>query len=155
MRILLVEDDDRIVQFMRRGFEGEDHAIDHASDSRTALDRLESARYDVAVLDVYLGDEDGLALCREMRCRSCDIPVMIMTAKDSPEMKSASFLAGADAFLAKPFAFDEMLLTLFRLTRSETSQGLPGGGASRAFLTEGEPDELNFTECDNHPGGAL
>lgn len=155
MRILLVEDDDRIVQFMRRGFEGDDHSVDHASDSRTALDRLESARYDAAVLDVFLGDEDGLALCRELRRRSNDIPVLVMTAKDSSEMKSASVLAGADAYLAKPFSFEEMLSVLHQLTKPETSRDFSGGGTSRAFVTTGEHEALNFSQSDGLQGGAL
>ena len=111
-RILLVDDDDRIINFMQRGLEAEGLQVDVASANDQALHLTESHRYDAVILDIFLGNDDGLELCRILRERSIDTPVLVMTAKDCPELREAGRQAGASAYLPKPFSFEDLLGTL-------------------------------------------
>lgn len=111
-RILLVEDDDRIIDFMQRGLAAEGIRVDVALAKAPALHLTESHRYDAIILDIFLGDDDGLELCRILRERSIDTPVLVMTAKDCLELREASRKAGASAYLPKPFSFEDLLGTL-------------------------------------------
>lgn len=128
-RILLVEDDDRIIDFMQRGLEAEGFQVDVASAKAPALHLTTSHRYDVIILDIFLGDDDGIELCRVLRERSIDTPVLVMTAKDSEETRRASEEAGADAYLPKPFAFEDLLAMI---------NGLEGAGTSSDSLKESQ-----------------
>lgn len=121
MHILLVEDDDRIVDFMKRGLEAEAYAVDRASGKTHAFTLTESRNYDVIVLDIFLGEDDGLDICRSLRQRSVKAPILVMTAKDSVETRRASEEAGADAYLPKPFPFEDLLTMI---------QSLDGSGMS-------------------------
>ena len=114
-RILLVEDDGRIINFMQRGLEAEGMMLDVVSAKTPALELTESRRYNTIILDIYLGDDDGLDVCRTLRQRSIDTPVLVMTAKDSMELREASVKAGANAYLPKPFSFDDLLSTLEKM----------------------------------------
>ena len=120
MRILLVEDDQRIAGFMKRGLAAEAYDVDLASGKAQALALIEACPYDAIILDIYLGVDDGLDICRVLRQRSMRTPVVIMTAKDSAETRQASEEAGADAYLPKPFPFDDLLATILRLHESCT-----------------------------------
>jgi DNA-binding response OmpR family regulator len=117
-RILLVEDDRRIINFMQRGLEAEGITLDVVSAKTPALHLTESRRYNTIILDIYLGDEDGLDICRTLRQRSIDTPVLVMTAKDSMELREASVTAGANAYLPKPFSFDDLLSTLEKMRQA-------------------------------------
>jgi len=117
-RILLVEDDLRIINFMQRGLEAEGITLDVASAKTPAIHLTESRRYDTIILDIYLGDDDGLDVCRTLRQRSIDTPVLVMTAKDSTELREASVKAGATAYLPKPFSFEDLLSTLGRMRQA-------------------------------------
>ena len=130
-RILLVEDDSRIINFMQRGLEAEGMVLDVVSAKTPALHLAESRHYNSIILDIYLGDDDGLDVCRSLRQRSIHTPVLVMTAKDSMELREASVKAGANAYLPKPFSFDDLLSTLAKMRqaymtmRSTVSMGLP------------------------------
>lgn len=119
-RILLVEDDVRIVNFMRRGLEAEGMTLDVAWAKAPALQLAESHRYDAIILDIYLGDDNGLELCRNLRQRAITSPILTMTAKDSMELREASVQAGASAYFAKPFSFDDLLNTLEKACRGHS-----------------------------------
>ncbi len=121
MRILLVEDDEWIVGFMKRGLEAEEYEVDLASGKAQTLDLTESRTYDVIILDIFLGPDDGLDICRTLRRRSVETPILVMTAKDSAETIKASAEAGANAYLPKPFLFEELLVTIKRLRESSVS----------------------------------
>jgi DNA-binding response OmpR family regulator len=117
-RILLVEDDARIVNFMQRGLEAEGMTLDVVSAKTPALYLAESHHYNSIILDIYLGDDDGLDVCRTLRQRSIDTPILLMTAKDSMELREASVKAGANAYLPKPFSFDDLLRTLEKVRKA-------------------------------------
>jgi DNA-binding response OmpR family regulator len=117
-RILLVEDDMRIINFMQRGLEAEGMTLDVVSAKTQALHLTESRHYNTIILDIYLGDDDGLEVCRTLRQRSIDTPVLVMTAKDSRELREASVRAGANAYLPKPFSFDDLLSTLEKMRKA-------------------------------------
>lgn len=118
MRILLVEDDQRIAGFMKRGLAAEAYEVDLASGKAQALALIEACPYDVIILDIFLGVDDGLDICRILRQQSMRTPIVIMTAKDSGEARRASEEAGADAYFSKPFSFDDLLATIMRLHES-------------------------------------
>jgi DNA-binding response OmpR family regulator len=127
VHILLVEDDDRIVDFMKRGLEAEEYEVDLASGKAHTFTLTESRDYDVIVLDIFLGEDDGLDICRSLRRRSVETPILIMTAKDSAEIRRASEEAGADAYLPKPFPFEDLLAII---------KSLDGSGMSSDSLKE-------------------
>ncbi len=120
MRILIVEDDERIVGFMKRGLEAEDFHVDVASGTSQAFDLVHTRSYDLLIIDLFLGPEDGLALCQALRRQRMECPILIMTAKGTPETEKASKAAGADAYLAKPFAFEDLIATIARLHASSS-----------------------------------
>ena len=121
VRILLVEDDQRIAGFMKRGLEAESHEVDLASEKAQTLALTEACPYDTIILDIFLGSDDGLDICRVLRQRSVGTPILMMTAKDSAETRQASEEAGADAYFSKPFPFDDLLATIMRLHKSYVS----------------------------------
>ena len=121
MRILLVEDDERIAGFMKRGLEAEAYELDLASEKTQALVLTETGSYDTIILDIFLGSDDGMDICRTLRRRSVETPIVIMTAKDSAVTRQASKEAGADAFLPKPFPFEDLLGMIMSLHESHRS----------------------------------
>jgi DNA-binding response OmpR family regulator len=123
MRVLLVEDDERIAGFMKRGLEAEAYEVDLASEKAQTLALTEAGKYGTIIMDIFLGSDDGLDICRTLRQRSVGTPIVIMTAKDSAETRQASKEAGADAYLPKPFPFEDLVATLKRLHGSEASSG--------------------------------
>lgn len=141
-RILLVEDDVRIVNFMRRGIEAEGMMVDVASAKAPALQLAESHHYNTIILDIYLGEDNGLDICRTLRQRADTTPVLVMTAKDSTELREASVRAGATAYLAKPFSFDELLGTLEKVCRAHSKideAALNGVAGAMTSLNHGLP----------------
>jgi len=115
MNMLLVEDDERIVRFMKRGLEAEHWTVLHARNHQEFEQAMMHHHVDFAICDVFLGKENGLELCRHLRQRSSLIPVLVMTAKDSPSLQDDSMAAGANGYLAKPFSFDELLAKIQQL----------------------------------------
>ncbi|HMS85028.1 MAG TPA: response regulator [Nitrospira sp.] len=118
MHILIVEDDMRIVGFMKRGLEAEAHDVDIASSKLQTLELITINAYDVVILDIFLGPDDGLDICRTLRQQGVRSSILLMTAKGTAEMEKASRSAGADAYLAKPFSFDDLIATVVRLGTS-------------------------------------
>jgi DNA-binding response OmpR family regulator len=117
MRILLVEDERKISAYVKRGLEESGYAVDPAYTGREALDWVESAPYDLVILDILLPEMDGLSVCRELRQRGVRTPVLMLTARDDIDDRVAGLDAGADDYLVKPFALKELLARLRALTR--------------------------------------
>jgi two-component system copper resistance phosphate regulon response regulator CusR len=124
MKILLVEDEERLASFIRKGMSAEGYEVEIAYDGRTGLSLFRRDIYDIILLDVNLPQMNGFELCRVIRSENEAVPVLMLTALDSMADKSDGFNAGADDYLAKPFEFQELLLRLRALTRrnSGTSQ---------------------------------
>ncbi len=117
MKILLVEDEERLASFIRKGISAEGYEVTVAYDGRTGLSLFRKDIYDIIILDVNLPQLNGFELCRLIRLENEDVPVLMLTALDSMADKSDGFNAGADDYLAKPFEFQELLLRLRALTR--------------------------------------
>ena len=117
MNVLLVEDDERIVEFVRRGLETEGHVIDVAHGGVEALRRAQAQNCQLIILDVLLPDLDGREVCRRLRADQIATPILMLTALDTLEDKVRGFDIGADDYLAKPFAFEELLARVHALGR--------------------------------------
>src|ERR671936_2702566 len=109
MRILIVEDEPRILSFVARGLDAEGYVVDGAGDGAVALRRLEEVDYDLVVLDLLLPRVDGLTVLRELARRRPDLPVVILSARSDLATKLRGFELGATDYVAKPFALDELL----------------------------------------------
>lgn len=119
MRVLVVEDDLRIQEFIRKGLEEEGHAVDVAHDGDEALDWPAVVDFDAIVLDIMLPGRDGLEVCRTLRTRGVRTPILMLTARDTIDDRVAGLDSGADDYLVKPFAFAELLARLRALMRRE------------------------------------
>jgi|SRR5579862_1575703 len=117
MRILVVEDDRRLRALLRRGLSEDGYVVDAIEDGRDCDAYLAGASYDVVVLDLNLPGEDGLSLLRRLRAAERHEPVLILTARDGAADVVAGLDAGADDYLRKPFAFDELEARLRSLAR--------------------------------------
>ncbi len=117
MRVLLVEDDQRIANFVAKGLRENTYAVDVATDGAAALYQSAINAYDAIVLDVMLPVKDGFEVCRELRAADIKTPILMLTARDAVEDKVVGLDAGADDYLTKPFAFDELLARLRALLR--------------------------------------
>jgi heavy metal response regulator len=123
MRILVVEDEPRIADFIVRGLREQGHAVDLATDGEEALGWADGAVFDAMVLDVMLPVRDGFAVCRQLRERGCRTPILMLTARDAVEDRVRGLDSGADDYLVKPFAFAELLARLRALSRREPAVG--------------------------------
>lgn len=120
MHILLIEDDERISSFIRRGLEAEGYLVDVAHDGRKGVERGMSP-YDLIILDLLLPDQSGHEVCQALRHERVQTPILILTAKDALEDKLSGFDHGADDYLTKPFAFEELLARIKALLRRRPS----------------------------------
>ncbi|MBU1820637.1 MAG: response regulator transcription factor [Bacteroidetes bacterium] len=117
MKVLLVEDEERMVSFIRKGISAEGYDIQVAFDGRMGLSLFRKDSYDIIILDINLPQINGFELCRLIRSENETVPVLMLTALDSLADKADGFNAGADDYLAKPFEFQELLLRIRALTR--------------------------------------
>jgi DNA-binding response OmpR family regulator len=117
MRILLVEDEEKVARFVERGLKAELYAVDVAKDGVNALYCLNSNTYDLAILDLNLPDMPGQEVLTHIRKSKRPIPVLILTARDSLADKVDNFQRGADDYLTKPFSFTELVLRVKALLR--------------------------------------
>ena len=127
MNILLVEDETRVADFIRRGLAAEGWAVDHASDGEDALEHAACNSYDVILLDLMLPGIQGQDVCRKLRARKFKTPILMLTALDSPEEKVDGLKLGADDYLAKPFDFDELIARVEALHRRATGYAADAG----------------------------
>lgn len=116
-RILVVEDEARIASFISRSLRHEGYQVEVAPDGETALEKAFSDPPDLIILDVMLPDINGLEVCKQLRLSGSDEPVLMLTAKDAIPDRVAGLDAGADDYLVKPFAFDELMARIRALLR--------------------------------------
>jgi len=121
MQILVVEDELKIANLLRRGLLEESYAVDIAIDGEAALHKFEVNDYDLVILDRMLPKKNGLEVCRVMRSQNTDIPIVMLTAKGELEDKIAGLDSGADDYLTKPFAFGELTARIRALLRRGNS----------------------------------
>jgi DNA-binding response OmpR family regulator len=121
MRLLLVEDDARIAEFLRRGLQAEGYQLDIACDGARALILGASGNYTLDIIDLMLPGMDGREVCRRMRAHNIATPILMLTALDAVEDKVEGLRLGADDYLTKPFAFAELLARLQALLRRRGS----------------------------------
>ena len=117
MRILVVEDEKRIADFLCRGLEGAGYAVDPVADGRSAIEFAAAANYDLIILDLMLPDMDGLAVLEHIRNRKGGPPVLILSARGAVDDRVRGLEQGADDYLVKPFAFVELLARVRALFR--------------------------------------
>jgi len=115
-RILVVEDEDRIAQFLERGLIFEGYRVEVANDGSEGLRKARENPPDLVILDLMLPGIDGIEVCRRLRAAS-DVPILMLTAKDTVEDRVTGLDAGADDYLLKPFSFDELLARIRALFR--------------------------------------
>lgn len=121
-RILVIEDEERIRQFLQRGLSFEGYRVDTAADGQMGLELARENAPDLVLLDLMLPGMDGLEVCRRIRAAS-DVPILMLTAKETIEDRVTGLDAGADDYLVKPFAFDELMARVRALLRrSQPSQ---------------------------------
>ena len=126
MRILVVEDDRKVASFIRQGLVEEGHTVETAADGDGALELLvEGEPYDLIVLDVMLPGRDGFAVLKSARQAGVHAPVIMLTARDSVADKVTGLDLGADDYLAKPFAFEELLARVRALFRRRSERRAP------------------------------
>ncbi|WP_305094172.1 response regulator transcription factor [Prescottella sp. R16] len=117
MRILVVDDDRAVRESLRRSLSFNGYTVELAVDGVDALEKIASARPDAVVLDVMMPRLDGLEVCRRLRSTGDDLPILVLTARDSVSERVAGLDAGADDYLPKPFALEELLARLRALLR--------------------------------------
>jgi DNA-binding response OmpR family regulator len=125
MRILVVEDDPTLAEFVAKGLREAGYAVDVAADGRVALDRATAAPPDLAVVDLMLPGLDGLSLIDAVRKRGLNFPVLILSAKQSVDDRVRGLESGGDDYLTKPFAFAELLARVQALLRRSSSAAEP------------------------------
>jgi two-component system OmpR family response regulator len=154
MRVLVVEDEVKLAAIIRRGLRAAGHAADVAVRGEDALWMAAATEYSAIVLDLMLPDLDGFAVCRRLRADGVLTPILMLTARDAVRDRVAGLDAGADDYLVKPFAFDELLARLRALTRRPEAMRptqLEAGGlaldpAARTVHRADEPIDLTPRE---------
>ncbi|MGB7538538.1 MAG: response regulator transcription factor [Anaerolineales bacterium] len=130
-KILIVEDEEQIASFLRRGLAYEGYEVETAADGASALAKARDARPDLVVLDLMLPGMDGLEVCRRLRSAHSSLPILILTARDSVSDRVQGLDAGSDDYMVKPFALAELLARVRALLRR---------------AGPGEPEVLQFAD---------
>lgn len=168
MKILIVEDEEKLAAALVRGLTAGGYAADIVSDGKKALSRISMHRqdYDLVILDLMLPSMDGLDICKKVREQGIAVPILVLTARNETEKKVDLLLAGADDYLVKPFSFEELLARIQALLR-RPSDVLPEvlevhdvqmHIAERKVSRGGEPVSLTLKEFGlleyfmRHPG---
>jgi two-component system response regulator MprA len=133
MRILVVDDDRAVRESLRRSLAFNGYQVDLAVDGKDALEAVQQRRPDAMVLDVMMPRLDGLAVCRRMREAGDELPILVLTARDAVSDRVAGLDAGADDYLPKPFALEELLARLRALLRRRTVDDAASEGTVLQF----------------------
>lgn len=145
MRILLVEDENRIASFIARGLKEAHYAVDVASDGEQGLFMAEVNEFNLIILDIKLPKLDGISVCRKLREKKINTPIMMLSALGSVDEKVRGLNYGADDYLAKPFAFKELLARVQALLRRKEPE-------KRGALTIGDLELNQLTYKVNRQG---
>jgi two-component system OmpR family response regulator len=121
MRILIVEDEKRVAQFLQKGFQAESFAVDVAADGNTGLRLAEAESYDAIILDVMLPGKSGIEILTSLRRSKITTPVLVLSAKSDIEDRVEGLNLGADDYLPKPFAFSEVLARIRAIVRRKST----------------------------------
>ncbi len=119
MRILVVEDEQKVARFLKRGLEAEGYRVETAADGKTGESLARSDAFDLAILDVVLPRKNGFEILRDLRKGGHTLPVLMLTARSATEDIVSGLDLGADEYLTKPFAFDELLARIRLLLRRQ------------------------------------
>jgi len=125
MRLLVVEDEKKVARFVKKGLEEEGYAVDVAADGKTGLDLALDRVHDLIILDIQLPKMDGLGVLNALRREKVPIPVLLLTVRATIEDKVLGLDAGADDYLTKPFAFQELVARVRALLRRRTEDKQP------------------------------
>ncbi len=109
MKILIIEDDEKIINFLKKGLEEESYSVDYSLNGDEGIYLASVNSYDLILLDIMLPIKDGIEVCKTLRTNSINTPIIMLTAKDSIEDKIRGLDIGANDYLAKPFSFNELL----------------------------------------------
>src|SRR3990167_10815483 len=139
MKILLVEDEEKLASALKRGLEMQGYTVDIVSDGKKALTRVSLHRtdYDVVILDLMIPWMNGYEVWKEMRAQNVTVPILVLTARAETETKVKLLLAGADDYLVKPFSFAELAARVRALMRRPT---------------ESLPETLHVSNIELNPG---
>jgi DNA-binding response OmpR family regulator len=153
MRILIIEDEQKVAAFIRKGLEQEGYAVDVAHDGEEGAYQSENFEYDAMILDLMLPETPGLEILKKIRARNSKVPVLILTAKGTVEEKVEGLDAGASDYLVKPFAFAELSARIRVLLRRGSSESatlrladLEMNTASRTVTRAGRKIDLKLKE---------
>jgi two-component system copper resistance phosphate regulon response regulator CusR len=125
MKILVIEDDPTVGQYVKRGLEEQRWGVDLVADGEEGEARAASEQYDLVVLDMRLPGRSGMEVLRAIRARGFERPVLVLTAQDAVDAKVEAFRAGADDYVTKPFAFEELLARVEALSRRTPTMSAP------------------------------
>ncbi len=145
MRILVVDDDPGVRESLRRSLAFNGYEVEMASDGEGALQSITAAPPDAVVLDIMMPRLDGLATCRALRAAGNDLPILMLTARDEVSDRVSGLDAGADDYLPKPFALEELLARLRALLRRSTPATDSGGHELRMGDLTLQPDTRDVT----------
>ena len=155
MNILVVEDENRVADFIIRGLKAEGWTAEHACDGETALEFVGQHQFDVILLDLMLPGISGQDVCRKMRARGNYTPIIMLSALDAVEERVAGLKIGADDYLTKPFDFDELIARIEALQRrdkdfktAESKDVLSAGTLqldTRSLIVTVDDDEISLT----------
>lgn len=156
MKILIVEDEERLAKLIKKALEKEGYAADYVTDGEAAETRIIICHkdYDLVILDLMLPKKDGLEVCRSVRAKKISIPILVLTAKFDVNDKVATLDAGADDYLVKPFSLDELLSRIRALLRRPTKalqtelkiQDITLNNATRKVTRAGKEVKLTVKE---------
>ena len=138
MRILVIEDEQKVADFIKRGLKEEGYSVDVACDGEEGYFLAKDNEYDVIILDLMLPKMDGITLCKKLRAEKITTPILMLTAKDSVKDKVIGLDSGANDYLTKPFSFEELLArirVLLRKDRTATPTKLQIGDLILDLLT--------------------
>ncbi len=147
MRILLVEDEENIRDLVKLNLEMEDHEVVAKGNGKDAIKAFKEQHFDLIVLDVMLPEIDGFQLCEQIRLTNMDIPIIMLTAKDSPMDRVTGLKMGADDYLTKPFNLEELLLRVNNLLKR--SQKTPESQTKVFEFGDNKVDFITFEAQTN------
>ncbi len=125
MRILVIEDEKKVAKFIKRGLEEEQYTVDVAHDGDSGFHLAKSESYDLMIVDLMIPKKDGLSVIKELRAKKIPTPILILTAKSAIEDRVAGLDSGADDYLTKPFAFEELFARVRSLLRRGSAEKTP------------------------------